>query len=96
MTGSLTKSLSLNVYLSIRFDSYDLIDFAVHPFKCFTENKNHKMPVKTDIIGGHTAYIAGLSLLDLENPDSNKQMYSKWAGSVKEFPKVIKQKVCQN
>lgn len=54
------------------------------------------MPVKTDIIGGHTAYIAGLSLLDLENPDDNKQMYSKWAGSVKEFPKVIKQKVCQN
>lgn len=54
------------------------------------------MPVKTDIIGGHTAYIAGLSLLDLENPDNNKQMYSKWAGSVKEFPKVIKQKVCQN
>ncbi|XP_048022830.1 complement component 7b isoform X2 [Megalobrama amblycephala] len=59
----------------------------------FNENKNQKMPVKTDIIGGHTAYIAGLSLLDLENPDNNKQMYSKWAGSVKEFPKVIKQKL---
>uniref|UniRef100_A0A8C0YEU0 Complement component C7 n=1 Tax=Cyprinus carpio carpio TaxID=630221 RepID=A0A8C0YEU0_CYPCA len=58
-----------------------------------SENRNHKMPVKTDIIGGHPAYIAGLSLLDLENPDSNKQMYSKWAGSVKEFPKVIKQKL---
>uniref|UniRef100_A0A672RYE0 Complement component C7 n=1 Tax=Sinocyclocheilus grahami TaxID=75366 RepID=A0A672RYE0_SINGR len=49
--------------------------------------------IKTDVIGGHPAYIAGLSLLDLENPDSNKQMYSKWAGSVKEFPKVIKQKL---
>uniref|UniRef100_A0A673N7I5 Complement component C7 n=1 Tax=Sinocyclocheilus rhinocerous TaxID=307959 RepID=A0A673N7I5_9TELE len=49
--------------------------------------------LKTDIIGGHPTYIAGLSLLDLENPDSNKQMYSKWAGSVKEFPKVIKQKL---
>uniref|UniRef100_A0A672N870 Complement component C7 n=1 Tax=Sinocyclocheilus grahami TaxID=75366 RepID=A0A672N870_SINGR len=59
----------------------------------FSENRNHKMPVKTDIIGGHPAYIAGLSLLDLEKPDSNKQMYSKWAGSVKEFPKVIKQKL---
>uniref|UniRef100_A0A672RYH7 Complement component C7 n=1 Tax=Sinocyclocheilus grahami TaxID=75366 RepID=A0A672RYH7_SINGR len=57
------------------------------------KNRNHKMPVKTDVIGGHPAYIAGLSLLDLENPDSNKQMYSKWAGSVKEFPKVIKQKL---
>uniref|UniRef100_A0A8C2EI20 Complement component C7 n=1 Tax=Cyprinus carpio TaxID=7962 RepID=A0A8C2EI20_CYPCA len=66
---------------------------AAFPLKCFTENRNHKMPVKTDIIGGHPAYIAGLSLLDLENPDSNKQMYSKWAGSVKEFPKVIKQKL---
>ncbi|XP_026090660.1 complement component C7 [Carassius auratus] len=58
-----------------------------------SENRNHKMPVKTDIIGGHPSYIAGLSLLDLENPDSNKQMYSKWAGSVKEYPKVIKQKL---
>lgn len=63
---------------------------------CFAENRNHKMPVKTDIIGGYPAYIAGLSLLDLENPDSNKEMYSKWAGSVKEFPKVVKQKVCPN
>ncbi|RXN26974.1 complement component C7 [Labeo rohita] len=44
------------------------------------KNRNHKMPVKTDIIGGYPAYIAGLSLLDLENPDSNKEMYSKWAG----------------
>uniref|UniRef100_A0A672RXR8 Complement component C7 n=1 Tax=Sinocyclocheilus grahami TaxID=75366 RepID=A0A672RXR8_SINGR len=60
---------------------------------CKICNRNHKMPVKTDVIGGHPAYIAGLSLLDLENPDSNKQMYSKWAGSVKEFPKVIKQKL---
>ncbi|KAI2651405.1 Complement component C7 [Labeo rohita] len=58
-----------------------------------SENRNHKMPVKTDIIGGYPAYIAGLSLLDLENPDSNKEMYSKWAGSVKEFPKVVKQKL---
>uniref|UniRef100_A0A672RXE3 Complement component C7 n=1 Tax=Sinocyclocheilus grahami TaxID=75366 RepID=A0A672RXE3_SINGR len=71
------------------FECYDL----TYPLKCFTENRNHKMPVKTDVIGGHPAYIAGLSLLDLENPDSNKQMYSKWAGSVKEFPKVIKQKL---
>uniref|UniRef100_A0A671R495 Complement component C7 n=1 Tax=Sinocyclocheilus anshuiensis TaxID=1608454 RepID=A0A671R495_9TELE len=61
--------------------------------KTIEKNRNHKMPVKTDVIGGHPAYIAGLSLLDLENPDSNKQMYSKWAGSVKEFPKVIKQKL---
>ncbi len=78
--------------LNIRFECYGL----TYPLKCFTENRNHKMPVKTDIFGGHPAYISGLSLLDLENPDSNQQMYSKWAGSVKEFPKVIKKKVWQN
>lgn len=62
---------------------------------CFTENSNRQMALKTDIIGGHTSYIAGLSLIDLEDPENNKQMYSKWAGSVKDLPKVIKQKVCK-
>ncbi|KAA0720003.1 Complement component C7 [Triplophysa tibetana] len=57
------------------------------------ENSNRQMALKTDIIGGHTAYIAGLSLIDLENPEKNQQMYSNWAGSVKDLPKVIKQKL---
>lgn len=54
------------------------------------------MPVKTNIIGGHGAYVTGLGQLDLENPEQNHAMYAKWAGSVKDFPQVIKQKVCLN
>lgn len=50
--------------------------------------------MKTNIIGGHGAYVAGLGLLDLENPEQNHDKYAKWAGSVKDFPQVIKQKVC--
>lgn len=71
-----------------------LYTVASYLSNCSTENSNHQMALKTDIIGGHTAYIAGLSLIDLENPENNQQMYSKWAGSVKDVPKVIKQKVC--
>lgn len=52
------------------------------------------MPVKTNIIGGYGAYVSGLGVLDLENPEQNHAMYTKWAGSVKDFPQVIKQKVC--
>ncbi|KAJ8402008.1 hypothetical protein AAFF_G00372430 [Aldrovandia affinis] len=54
---------------------------------------NNRIPVKTAILGGDPAYIAGLGFMDLGNPSANSGMYSKWAGSVKNFPKVIKQKV---
>lgn len=54
------------------------------------------MPVKTNVIGGYAAYVAALGFLDLENPDQNQAVYSKWAGSVKVYPQIIKQKVCSN
>lgn len=63
---------------------------------CFTEQSSKTLPVKTNIIGGDVAYVAALGLLDLENPEQNQAMYTKWAGSVKDFPQVIKQKVCLN
>ncbi|KAL4630069.1 complement component C7-like [Arapaima gigas] len=49
--------------------------------------------VSSPIVGGHPAYIAGLSNLDVQNPEANWNMYSKWAGSVKDFPTVINQKL---
>ncbi|XP_064165110.1 complement component 7b [Anguilla rostrata] len=58
--------------------------------KGFSKNK---IPVKTDVLGGDPAYVAGLGYVDLEDPGSNSAMYSKWAGSVKNFPQVIKQKL---
>lgn len=60
---------------------------------CSTEQSSQTLPVKTNIIGGHGAYVAGLSQLDLENPEKNFAMYVKWAGSIKDFPQVIKKKV---
>uniref|UniRef100_A0A8C9U7R4 Complement component C7 n=1 Tax=Scleropages formosus TaxID=113540 RepID=A0A8C9U7R4_SCLFO len=57
--------------------------------KCRKDQRNAYSP----IIGGDPAYIAGLSYLDVQNPDANWNMYTKWAGSVKDFPTVIKQKL---
>ncbi|XP_072518418.1 complement component 7b [Salminus brasiliensis] len=65
----------------------------VQSFRSSSQHSSQTMPVKTNIIGGHAAYVAGLGLLDLDNPERNQAMYSKWAGSVKDFPQVINQKL---
>ncbi|XP_076836917.1 complement component C7-like [Brachyhypopomus gauderio] len=65
----------------------------IQSIKSSTERGSQTMPVKTHIIGGFAAYVAGLSRLDLENPEHNQAMYSRWAGSVKDYPQVIKQKL---
>lgn len=48
----------------------------------------------TNIIGGAPGYIAQLSMLNKNTPLENGRMFSQWSGSVKNFPKVIKTKVC--
>ncbi|KAK3523897.1 hypothetical protein QTP70_015725 [Hemibagrus guttatus] len=65
----------------------------VQSLRSYNEQSSQTMPVKTNIIGGHGAYVAGLGQLDLENPERNYDMYTKWAGSVKDFPQVIKLKL---
>ncbi|KAM9450355.1 complement component C7-like isoform 2-T2 [Clarias gariepinus] len=65
----------------------------VQSIKSYNEQSSQTLPVKTNIIGGHGAYVAGLSQLDLENPEKNLAMYAKWAGSIKDFPQVIKKKL---
>ncbi|XP_055968101.1 complement component C7 [Sorex fumeus] len=45
------------------------------------------------IRGGNAGLVAGLSLLDLDNPAGNRQRYASWAGSVTNLPQVIKQKL---
>nr|XP_040053970.1 complement component 7b [Gasterosteus aculeatus aculeatus] len=55
--------------------------------------KVNKMPIKVNVIGGDTTFIAALSLLDLENPERNGEIYENWASSVKDFPEVIDQKL---
>ncbi|XP_023839857.1 complement component 7b isoform X2 [Salvelinus sp. IW2-2015] len=65
----------------------------VDSLKTSKEYNNNKLPIKTNVIGGDTSFIAGLSVLDLENPEANGQMYDKWARSVKDFPQVINMKL---
>ncbi|KAK6316034.1 hypothetical protein J4Q44_G00135580 [Coregonus suidteri] len=65
----------------------------VNSLKTSKEYNNHKLPIKTNVIGGDTSFIAGLSVLDLENPEANGQMYDQWARSVKDFPQVINMKL---
>lgn len=70
--------------------------------KCDTVFKNtfessvsgdSKLNIYPDIVGGQTGYAEGLKHLDLKNPEANHNMFSKWAGSVKYFPVVIKEKL---
>ncbi|XP_056259013.1 complement component 7b [Seriola aureovittata] len=53
----------------------------------------NKMPIKVNIFGGDLSFIAALSVLDLENPEANGEVYDNWASSVKDFPDVIDQKL---
>nr|XP_046230768.1 complement component 7b [Scatophagus argus] len=53
----------------------------------------NKMPIKVNVFGGDSAFIASLSVLDLENPEANGEIYDNWASSVKDFPVVINQKL---
>ena len=52
-----------------------------------------RFPIKSKTVGGHVAYAEGLNHLNLNDPDANHDKYTKWAGSVKSLPVVIKQKV---
>lgn len=45
------------------------------------------------IEGGSPGAVAGLSYLDLDNPAGNSRMYTLWAASVTDYPRVIKKKV---
>lgn len=51
------------------------------------------MPIKVNVFGGDIGLISALSVLDLENPEANGEVYDNWASSVKDFPEVINQKV---
>ncbi len=69
---------------------------TIKPELCFyvtAGNNKNKLAVKVNLFGGNPAFTDALSNLDLENPEANGQVYDNWASSVKDFPKVIDQKV---
>lgn len=53
----------------------------------------HEMPITVDIFGGNTAHKAALSVINLDNPEANGEIYDNWASSVKDFPQIIEKKV---
>ncbi|KAM9820230.1 complement component C7-like [Neosynchiropus ocellatus] len=51
------------------------------------------MPIDVKTQGGDPSFISALSVLDLENPEANGEVYDNWASSVKDFPDVIDKKL---
>lgn len=51
------------------------------------------MPITVDIYGGNTAHKAALSVINLDTPEANGEIYENWASSVKDFPQIIEKKV---
>ncbi|PKU41863.1 complement component c7 [Limosa lapponica baueri] len=56
-------------------------------------NSGNKIKGDPYVEGGSPRTVAGLSYLELNNPAGNSQRYSSWAGSVTDYPRVIKQKL---
>ncbi|PWA29244.1 hypothetical protein CCH79_00019672 [Gambusia affinis] len=56
-------------------------------------SQSKKMPIKVKVFGGDPQFIGALSVLDLQKPEANGEIYSNWASSVKDFPDVINQKL---
>lgn len=77
------------------FESFlEIIEQALLPLRCpSTGSSMHEMPITVDIFGGNTAHKAALSVINLENPEANGEIYSNWASSVKDFPQIIEKKV---
>ncbi|CAJ1070865.1 complement component 7b [Xyrichtys novacula] len=64
--------------------------------KAFSTRDGHtvnKMPIKVNVYGGDPSFIPALSVLDLDNPEANGEIYDNWASSVKDFPEVVDQKL---
>uniref|UniRef100_A0A3Q2PK64 Complement component C7 n=1 Tax=Fundulus heteroclitus TaxID=8078 RepID=A0A3Q2PK64_FUNHE len=54
---------------------------------------SHKMPIKVNVFGGDPSFIGALSVLDLQKPEANGEIYNNWAASVQDFPDIINQKL---
>lgn len=69
-----------------------LVFFCIfHPES--TGSSGSKIKGDPYIAGGSPGAAAGLHYLELNDPVGNSQRYSFWAGSVTDYPRVIKQKV---
>uniref|UniRef100_A0A672JP46 Complement component C7 n=1 Tax=Salarias fasciatus TaxID=181472 RepID=A0A672JP46_SALFA len=82
-----TKIVCENLSKSLKFSDGD--ESLLRP----TGNTVTKKPIKVNINGGDISLLAALSVLDLENPEANGEVYDNWASSVKDFPDVINQKL---
>ncbi|XP_075993066.1 complement component C7-like [Genypterus blacodes] len=49
--------------------------------------------IKVKVQGGDPAFIAPLSVLDLDRPEANGEIYDNWAASVRDLPEVVSMKL---
>ncbi|XP_029797128.1 complement component C7 [Suricata suricatta] len=61
--------------------------------KSSTGTKSNILRGDPFVSGGSPGFVSGLNYLDLDDPAGNKKRYASWAGSVTNFPQVIKQKL---
>lgn len=66
--------------------------FNVHCSLWSADKKTDTLQIKVNIFGGNPAFKDPMSLLDLENPEANGEIYDNWASSVKDRPELIDQK----
>ncbi|KAF0880856.1 CO7 protein, partial [Crocuta crocuta] len=84
-----TSSTTNFLYSSSKSDCKKLKD----TLKSDSGTKGNILRGNPFVRGGSPGFMSGLSFLDLDNPAGNKQRYALWAGSVTDFPQVIKQKL---
>ncbi|XP_062855534.1 complement component C7 [Trichomycterus rosablanca] len=61
--------------------------------KNFFEKNNKDELLKTRATGGFSSFTSSLNSLNMKNTRENSETFSKWAGSVKYYPVIIKHKV---
>lgn len=61
--------------------------------RCFAGHGTENMPITVNIFGGDISLNSALSVINLENPEANGEIYDNWASSVKDFPQIIEKKV---
>lgn len=80
--------------IQVYFNTFNWVKLWVKLYRLWSAGySTTNMPVSVQIFGGDPAFEGPLSVLNLETPETNGEIYDNWASSVKDFPKVIDQKV---
>ncbi|XP_058846100.1 complement component C7-like [Acipenser ruthenus] len=85
-----TSSSSNFIFVSVKRSECNKL---IEALKTSQGYASQRISGNSSTIGGSAAFSSGLNFLDLNNPAGNSERYASWAGSVKDNPSVIKQKL---